>query len=257
MTESNISNLVEKPPQARKPREYAGRKSRLRYNSESLSVDVPIRYAPAISESIFKPEGIRKTGPNGGDLRWERGKEWKVFEIDGVTGKEQEIRADEVKYFQETEEGQIEVEPFDSTQIIDIKDGRALNECNLDGPVTLGSVIPDNMEDNFGNDKEKGTKIYEIWAEQSSTGLWQLLEKLEKEKLKLFFPFVFRKGMSVHLCVAKIVRLNGDVYMLMKTYAGPLVYKHAIKSTEGEAEKEVIKPLLAKPILRRKPIGVA
>ena len=239
----------------KKTREFNGFKNRLRYTSPELTVDVEIRYATVDTEAVFKPEGIRKTGPSGGELRWEKGsEEWKVFEKQ-PDGTEKEIKQDEIKYYQEADGQTAEVEPFDSTKTIDIRSDRILDECNLDGPVSLGSVIPEGMEDNFGPDKEKGTKFYEIWAEQSSSGLYTLLEKLEKEKLKLFFPFVFRKGMSVHLCVAKIIRINGDTYMVMKTYAGPTQLKRPIKPSD-HASVEPIKPLLAKPALRRKPIGV-
>ena len=177
-----------------------------------------------------------------------------------VTDQEILINEDWVQYRQKIDGEEIAVEPFDRTEIIDIDEKRPLDQCGIDenNPKrVLGTVVPEHWEDNLGPDEEKGSKLYEIWTKLPNSALYRLIEKLEKERLKLYFPMVFRKGMTIHLCIAKVIRFNGDAYLVMKTYSGPVKLKRPIKPAATLREPIVAKPVLAKPILRKKPAGVS
>ena len=247
--------LLGQPENTKKPRVYKGNKLQLSYNGDSLSVAMEVRYAKTATDAIFKPDEMLKCGPNGGELRWDRGGSWGIFEKQ-ADGTEVAINNSDIKYYQEVDGQKVEVEPFDSTKSLEILEGRPLDQCTLDGENALGSLMPDNMENNFGPDGEKGTKLYEIWSEKGNPGLIRVLEKMEKDKVKLFFPFVFRKGMSIHLCVAKVVRLDSAMYLTMRTYAGPALLTRTIVEGEGVAERTLLKPVLAKPVLRTRSLGV-
>lgn len=63
--------------------------------------------------------------------------------------------------------------------------------------------------------------------------------------------------MTIHLVVGYVVRLNGNTFLVFKTFGGSVIYKKPIRG-EAVAQQEERKVVLAKPILRRrKPQGVA
>ena len=90
------------------------------------------------------------------------------------------------------------------------------------------------------------------WISGDAFALKALVEKLEKEKLALYFPHIFRKGLTIHLAVAYVVRLDGRVYLIMRTFGGSTIWAHPIEAVPSAAtvEKKIV--VLAKPVLRRK-----
>ncbi len=206
-------------------------------------------------DPAFKAEGVEKLGPHGGRLRWERGNEWKVFET--LNGQEIEISADDIKYYQDVDGKKEEVSPFDATKLWDILASRNIEETGFDpdkSEVSLGALIPREKVDEFGPDKEKGSSMY--WITGDAFGLRALVEKLEKEKAALYFPLVFRRRLTIHLCVLYPVRLGGNVYLIMRTFGGTTIWSKPLDEKTAYAAVEKKIEVMAKPILRRKPAGV-
>ncbi len=245
---SSFNNLLSGQPDGRKAREFAGFKVRIVYSSPTgFHVESDARYSKADADAVFKVDGVGKVGPNGFPVRYSRG-EWKTFEQtpDG----EVEITNDQVRYLQTVDGQQVEVDAFDATKTWDIKEDRPVEECTLDGPVALGTVIPRDRADQFGPDKEDGSKLYEVWGE----GLLALADKLEREKLALYFPHVFRRGMTIHLSVASVVRFDSTTYFTMRTYAGPVILKKALQQGVTQVQETTRKPMLIKPSIRKRAV---
>lgn len=157
---SSVENLIKGQPEGRKAKPFAGFKGQLRFSSPDGVVNTEVRYAKADIDPVFKPESIKKVGPNNGEIRFQRG-EWKTFEKQ-PDGSEIEIPQDSIRYVQSVEGAEMEVEPFDSTKVWDIREERPLDECALDGETALGTLIPREQVDEFGPDKEAGSSLYEI-----------------------------------------------------------------------------------------------
>lgn len=240
--------------EAPKKRTFAGFKSTLRYRTATATITTEVRYGKMDVDPAFSAEGVGKAGPHGGRVRYQRG-EWKVFEIDPKTGKEAEISEDDIKYVQEidTETGKqvIEVEPFDRSVTWDIFDARPLDESTLDGPNSLGTVIPAEKIFDFGPDKDNGSQMYWVSGDDSAA-LKQVVDDLEKGKSSIYFPLVFRKGLTIHLAVLRVVRKDSQVFFVMQTFGGNVIYNKPIKP-EGTAEPVEMKPVLARPVLKKKP----
>lgn len=248
---TSIENLVSGQPEGRKPREFAGFKLRLVFRSHDVTIDTEARYAKSEPEQVFSAEGVKKVGPNGHPIKYSRG-EWRTVEVQ-PDGSEVEVSDDQIKYLQDVDGQQVEVSPFDATKEWEIREERNQEECTLDGPKSLGTCIPIEKIHELAPDKERGSMLYEVWGE----GLRSLAEKLEREKLALYMPHVFRKGMTIHLAVAHIVRFNGKTYLIMRTFAGPMKLRKAVSESEA-AKVEERKPILMKPVLMRKKLaGVA
>ena len=252
---SNIFGIADKEAeQGPKKRQFAGFKVALRFNDPNgISVNTELRYGKMDVEPPFSTEGIGKVGPHGGKLRYSRG-EWKTYE-QMPDGKEVEISDDEVQYYQEIDGQKTQVAPLDATKTWDILTDRAIEESTLDGQNSLGTLIPREKIDEFGPDKERGSALY--WITGDALSLRALVEKMEKERLALYFPHVFRRGLTVHLTVLYPVRLKNAVYLVARTFGGTTIWnKPLIESTKvAEVEKRVA--VLARPVLRRKPSGVA
>lgn len=227
-----------------KKRTFAGFKNQLRFNDGQISTNCEVRYAKLDVEPAFSAEAVEKLGPHGGKIRYSRG-EWKTFE-QMPDGSEMEISDDEIKYFQSGSE----VSPFDATKTWDINPARQIDECTLDGATSLGTLIPIENIDTFGPDKDRGSSLY--WIAGDAFALKALIEKLEKERLALYFPHVFRKGLTIHLAVAYIVRLDGKVYLAMKTFGGSTIWSHPLVETGTTTTVGKKIAVLAKPVLRRK-----
>jgi hypothetical protein len=265
----------------------------LRFNDGSISVNTELRFAKLDIDPAFAAEGVQKAGPHGGRIRYSRGEwktyeqdqliayectackddqgratRWSLtnlppppVQVEKVCPKcgkqtrpilgEVEISDEDVKYFQEFEGKKVEVQPFDSTKTWDILAPRNLDECTLDGPVALGTLIPLEKIDEFGPDKDRGSSLY--WISGDAFALRALVGKLEKEKLALYFPHIFRKGLTIHLAVAYVVRIEGKVYLIMRTFGGSTIWSHPVSEVAAGAptiEKKIV--VLARPVLRRK-----
>lgn len=246
---STPQNLLTGPPgNAKKAREFAGWKIRIRYATQNgFHIDTEARFAQCDVDPVFQVDSIRKVGPNGGEIRYVRG-EFKTIEKQ-PDGTEVEIPSDSIKYIQDVDGLPVEVEPFDAVKTWDIQEDRQMDECTIDGPVALGTAIPLDKAEQFGPDKESGSKLYGIWGDDT-TALRALAERLEKEKLGLYYPHVFRKGLTIHLAVARPVRFDGTLYLVFKTFAGPVVYTKPLAGTGKHLEPP--KPILAKPVLKKK-----
>jgi hypothetical protein len=230
-------------PAAQQVREGKEKKERaqgsftLRFTDGASTISTEVKYGKVKVDPAFKPEGIEKKGPNGGPLRWVKGQaEWHVFE--GET----EISEDQIQYMQD---GQA-VEPFSRTQSVDVNMTRPMEECTLDGPISYGTRIPEEMVSLFGPDYDKGSKLY--WLDGDPISLQQLLQKLEDKVL--YLPFVFVKGLSIHLVIVRFVKRNGNLYLTMQTYAGEALMAHPVNQAVQQPEEQ--KPILAKPMLRKK-----
>ena len=215
----------------------------LRFTDGSSTISTTLKYGKVKVDPAFKAEGIEKTGPNGGKLRWEKGTaEWHVYEGDT------EITESQIQYRQD---GQA-IEPFEKTATIDVNTSRHMEECTLDGPISYGTMIPENMVDLFGPDYDKGSKLY--WLDGDPATLQQLIQKLESKVL--YVPFVFVRGLSIHLVVVRIVKRNGNLYLTMQTYAGEALMTHPINQAV-QPEPAENRPLLARPVLRKKKLVTA
>ncbi len=251
---NNPFDMAEKEAeQGPKKRTFAGFKVALRFNDPNgISVNTELRYGKMDVDPPFSTEGIEKLGPHGGRLRYSRG-EWKTYEV--VDGKEVEISDDEVQFYQEIDGQKQQVAPLDATKTWDVLASRPLDESTLDGQSALGTLIPREKIDEFGPDKDRGSSLY--WVSGDALSLRALVEKLEKERLALYFPHVFRRGLTVHLTVLYPVRLNNAVYLVARTFGGTTIWnKPLVESTKiAETEKKVV--VLARPVLRKRPSGVA
>jgi len=240
-----------------KKREWAGFKATLRFTDPATgtAINTEVRYGKMDIDPAFSAEGVEKLGPHGGKIRYQRG-EWKTLEKQ-PDGTEVEISEDDIKYYQNGEDGsKSEVSPFDATKIWEISEQRSIDECMLENEKALGTLIPREKIDEFGPDKEKGSSLY--WIDGDSVALRTLADKLEKEKMALYFPHVFRKGLTIHLAAGYLVRIGGGMYMIMRTFGGTVVWTHPLTATAEsitEEEKRVV--ILAKPVLRRKASGSA
>ena len=235
-----------------KKREWAGFKATLRFTDPATgtAINTEVRYGKMDIDPAFSAEGVEKLGPHGGKIRYQRG-EWKTLEKQ-PDGTEVEISEDDIKYYQNGEDGsKSEVSPFDATKIWEISEQRSIDECALENEKALGTLIPREKIDEFGPDKEKGSSLY--WIDGDSVALRTLADKLEKEKMALYFPHVFRKGLTIHLAAGYLVRIGGGMYMIMRTFGGTVVWTHPLTATAEsitEEEKKVL--VIAKPVLRRK-----
>lgn len=264
-------------------------------SANGLHVECEVRYSKADVDTIFEVPNVKKIGPHGGFIRWGKGEwkcyeadvpVWILMSPDGkvvaqtpdpdvpirawshveaykigqpgghtvVEGlKEIEISPDTIKYQQDVDGVTQEVDPFEATKVWDIKEDRPLDQCTLDGPIALGSVIPREKMDEFGPDKDSGSSLYKVWGDDQA--LVALAEHLEKERIALYYPHVFRKGLTIHLACATIVRFNNTIYMIMKTFGGPVKLDRPLRGIAVAVP--VSKPVLVKPIIRsKKPTGV-
>jgi hypothetical protein len=167
-------------------------------------------------------------------MKWER----KVFEGD------QEISERDIRYFQKTPEGEVEVEvePLDRTTELEIQEQRSLEETTLDGSKSLGTTIPIEQREGY-----VAESTYEMWGD---TALLRLAEYLEKERLAMIFPFSFGRGFKIYTAVAYPLREDGNLYLIMALNTGRRILKHPLKATPAAEVKA--KPILPKPILKKR-----
>ena len=258
---NNLGDLVEGQPNAniRKAREFAGFKGRIRYTGHNFHMETDVRYSKVETDPAFELSGVTKTGPNKLPIRWDRGGEWRVYEIQ-PDGSEKEITSDQVRYWQETEPGKepTEINPLDATKVIDVSDSRPLEECTLDGPISYGTLVPREKVNEFGPNRDDGSKLYKLWGEDVAaySALLGFSEMLDKERLAVYYPFVFRRGMTVHLVCGWPVRVNGNVYLHFMTFGGAIKLDKPLNVSNVPTKVEERKPILAKPMLKRKAAGV-
>ena len=254
MSDNPFDMAEKEAEQGPKKRTFAGFKVALRFNDPNgISVNTELRYGKMDVDPPFSTEGIEKVGPHGGRLRYSRG-EWKTYE-QMPDGKEVEISDEEIQYFQENEGQKTQVAPLDATKTWDILASRPLDESTLDGQSGLGTLIPREKIDEFGPDKERGSALY--WITGDALSLRALVEKLEKERLALYFPHVFRRGLTVHLTVLYPVRLKNAVYLVARTFGGTTIWNKPLIESMKAAEAEKRVAVLARPVLRKKPSGAA
>ena len=277
-----------------KKRGFAGFKQTINYSDPATGtvVTASVRRAKVKVDSPFKLEGIRKVGPNGGDLRWGApNAEWAVweknkvvkaaveaFEFEGktygpyavgaavselpagalVAGRiqydfaESSISQDQIRYIQESAEGEAEVSPFSATKTFDVKEGRALEECGFnenDDSTVLGTTIPRTRVYEFAPDPDKNNSTMEqVYGDPN---LKNIAERLEADRTAAYFPLVKRKGITVHLACMFPIRVEGKQFMCLQTFGGPAHWDKPVDEAAESVTPGVRKPVLKKPAFRR------
>lgn len=225
-------------------RQWAGWKGKLRFNSQELTGNIEFRYGKVATEALLDVEGqLEKVGPKGLPVT----SKWEKHFYEGTD----EISEDVIRFLQTQEDGtKLEVSPLERTDTIEVQEGRAMEECTIDGDLGLGTVIPREDVDKYAPES-----TYEIWGDD--WGLLRLAEYLEKHRLALFFPYTFGRGFKIHEVTVYPIRYNGDLYLVMVMNSGQKRLKHAIKTLEA-APREERKVILVAPKLKaRKPAGVS
>lgn len=255
-TTTTTSDPFELAKKVTKQREWAGFKATLRFidPATGTAINTEVRYGKLDIDPAFSAEGVEKLGPHGGKIRYQRG-EWKTFE-QMPDGSEVEISEDDIKYYQSADaSGKAEVSPFDATKVWDISEQRSIDECTLNGDKALGTLIPREKVDEFGPDKERGSSLY--WIDGDAVAFRALAEKLEKDRTALYFPLVLRNGLTIHLAAGYLVRIGGNMYMIMRTFGGSVIWSHPLTEKAEPVAVEKKTPVLAKPVLRRKAVGAS
>lgn len=226
---------------------FAGFKQRLHYTDPSSGtvVDTEIRRVKVDVEPAFPIEGIIKVGPQGYPLRWgaPADQEWDVWEKrpDG----EAKINQSQIRYLQDG----VDVPPLEATRILDINEQRTIQECEPQGDVALGTLIPRDMVSTFAPDPKRGSTLEEV---SGDAGLKTLADKMDAEKLSAFFPLVKRKGITVHAACMYTLHVDGKRYMAIQTFGGTAKWTKPIPDL-GATESVKTPTLAAIKIGKKKP----
>lgn len=237
---SNIFQAADKADTGKK-RAFAGWKSTIRFDSPKLQSQVPIRYGKVDVEPLIDVEGeILKVGPNGQPVE----SHWKKVHYENG----QEITEEQIRKVQKVDDQLVDVVDLPRTQTISISEQRPIEECTLDEndpTVSLGTCIP--VED---INKYVAESMNEVWAEDSF-GVLRLAEYLEKERLALFFPYCYGRGLKIYTVTGYPFRVEAKLFLLMRMNIGQMILRHPIQVQQGQPQ-ETKRLVLATPRLVRK-----
>ena len=211
---SELTTKLEQP-KAKQKRVFAGFKSRLKYTSETLTVDVEVRYEKVTSKGLEQKRTIvhRAVMPDGSSKVVENKPtpyKWCYQDAEG-----KEVPESLVHHYELLADGaENEVAPFERTKEIEII-----------------KTVPMSEVESFLIESQ-----YEVWSTDNISGAWAMSQELVKKDIAAVGKLSFGRGFTEYWAIFYPVRKDGQFLIVMVLTKMRKEYKRWMSIPNGQPD---------------------